>query len=281
MIQGDDAIERLRRTAAVLSTGDVRESLCAVQASIDVLDGASSVTSWMRSQLRGGATVTSRLTRAGDTLHRLPAVVDAVRAGSIRLEHVDVFACGLKHIDDLASAFLESGLPSDKGVRPHLSVRVDAETLDGQAGEAATLDGFGPIGPQLLALLACTADVTPVLTRQGFAKSSIILDVGRTQRLAHGPSEARRAPGRQPSSDGVAGAASEASRAPHHVVWWSRGGPIDLDNLIGGAPAAITWCTASSSPSPHPAERSSPSRTEPAAGSAPITGDEYASSLPD
>lgn len=287
----------------------------------------------MRSQLRVGATETSRLTRAGETLRCLPAVADAVRAGRIRVEHVNVFTYGLKHIgtdvvtasidwllgvattsepgelfavmkqlrdaiypdeldeqwakgadkqhfsvepvplgyhvsgflpteigaklrlvldslaapqgeddtrstdqrnvdevDDLASAFLESGLPSDQGVRPHLSVRVDAETLDGQPGESATLDRFGPIGPKLLALLACTARVTPILTKQGFANSSIIPRRGLP---GHETSEARQAPGRQPISDGVAGAVSEASRAPHHVVWWSRGGPTDLEKLIG------------------------------------------------
>ena len=47
------------------------------------------------------------------------------------------------------------------------------------------------------------------------------------------PSEARQASGRQPSSDEVAGAASGASRTPHHVIWWSHGGPTDLDNLVG------------------------------------------------
>ncbi len=353
MFQGDGAIDRLRRTAAVLSEGDVRESLRAVQSAQDVLDGvkaellvdlrasnlfegdgASSAKAWVRSELRLGPGEASRLTRAGDTLHRLPAVAEAVQAGTIRLEHVNVFAYGLKHVgddvvttsiewllgvattsepgelfavmkqlrdaiypdeldeqwakgadkqhfsvepvplgyhvsgflpteigaklrlvldslaapkgeddsrskderhvnavDDLASAFLESGLPSDKGVRPHLSVRVDAETLDGQPGEAATLDGFGPIGPQLLALLACTADVTPILTRQGFANGSIVLNVGRTQRLA--TLKQRRAIHTRQDGRCAAPGCQNTHLEIHHVVWWSRGGPTDLDNLIG------------------------------------------------
>lgn len=330
------AIERLRRTAAVLSEGDVRESLLAVQASSDVLDGvraelvkelgeqrlfeadgASSTKTWMRTQLRVGATETSRLTRAGDTLRRLPAVADAIRAGRVRLEHVNVFSYGLKHIgddvvtasidwllgvattsepgelfavmkqlrdaiypdeldeqwargadkqhfsvepvplghhvsgflpteigaklrlvldslaapkgeddtrstdqrnvdavDDLASAFLESGLPSDKGVRPHLSVRVDAETVDGQPGESAALDGFGPIGPKLL---ACTADVTPVLTQQGLAKGSIVLSVERFRSRAERSEAGAWAPAQQRRSR-WGGERSEPCAAPCGVV---------------------------------------------------------------
>lgn len=353
MLQGDSTIETLRHTAAALRSGDVRESLRAVQSAQDVLDGvkaellvhlrasnlfeadgASSAKAWVRNELRVGSGEASRLTRAGDTLHRLPAVAEAVQAGRIRLEHVNVFAYGLKHIgddvvtasmewllgvattsapgelfavmkqlrdaiypdeldeqwakgadkqhfsvepvplgyhvsgflpteigarlrlvldslaaprgeddtrstdqrhvdavDDLASAFLESGLPSDQGVRPHLSVRVDAETLDGQPGEAATLDGFGPIGPQLLALLACTADVTPVLTQQGFANSSVILNVGRTQRLA--TLKQRRAIHTRQEGRCAAPGCQNTHLEIHHVVWWSRGGPTDLDNLIG------------------------------------------------
>lgn len=348
------AINVMGDTALVLMAGDVRDSLRAVQSAQDVLDGvkaellivleaqnlheldgASSPKNWLRSQLRLSGNEASKLKRAGDTLRRLPAVADAAEAGDIRLEHVNVFAYGLKHIgddvvtdsmewllgvaktsepgelfavmkelrnavypdalddewakgadkahfnvdpvplgyhvsgflpteigaklrlvldslaapkgegdtrstdqrnvdavDELASSFLESGLPSDKGIRPHLSARVDAETLDGQPGQPATLDGFGPIGPQLLSLLACTADVTPILTRQGFPlQGSTILNVGRTQRLA--TLKQRRAVLARQDGRCAAPGCRNTHLEIHHVIWWSRGGSTDLDNLIG------------------------------------------------
>jgi hypothetical protein len=353
MTPGGSTIDTLRQTAEALRSGDVRESLRAVQCAQDVLDavksdllgqlsrqslheldGSSSTKNWVRSQLRLGPTEASRLLRAGDVLRRLPAVAEAAGAGQIRLEHLNVFAYGLKHIgadvvtesiewllgvartsepgelfavmkqlraaiypddldeqwakgadkahfsvepvplgyhvsgflpthigsklrlvldslsaprgeddarstdqrhvdavDEIVTSFLESGLPSDQGVRPHLSVRVDADTLAERPGEPATLDGFGPIGPQLLALLACSADVTPVLTRQGFANGSVVLNVGRTRRLATG--KQRRAI--HTRQDGVCAAPGcrNTHLEIHHVIWWSRGGPTDLDNLIG------------------------------------------------
>ena len=68
-------------------------------------------------------------------------------------------------LDDLLDSILGNGLPSDKGVKPHLSVFVDADTLEAAAQhvkqttehpyrvpdpmpdvEPATLAGHGPIG---------------------------------------------------------------------------------------------------------------------------------------
>lgn len=63
-------------------------------------------------------------------------------------------------IDALMTALLESGLPSDNGVRPQLSVILDA-THDGPT----QLAGYGSIGPRLLDYLTCTADITPIHTR--------------------------------------------------------------------------------------------------------------------
>ncbi len=353
MMAPEVTTEVLRQTAQALRSGDVRDSLRAVQRAQDVLDGvkselmvqleaqnlfeldgASTPRAWVRSQLRLDGAQAARLARAGDTLRRLPAVAEAADAGDIRLEHVNVFAYGLKHIgqdlvtesmdwligvartsepselfavmkklrdavypdeldeawakgadrqhfdvgpvplgyhvsgflptqigaklravldslsapsgendtrstderhvdavDELASSFLESGLPSDQGIRPHLSVNVSADTLDGQPGEPATLVGFGPIGPQLLSLLACGADITPVLTRQGFLDQPIVLNVGRTKRLA--TAKQRRAVLTRQHGQCAAPGCTSTHLDIHHVIWWSRGGPTDLDNLIG------------------------------------------------
>jgi hypothetical protein len=144
-------------------------------------------------------------------------------------------------LDDLCTSVLEHGLPADNGVRPHINVTVDAETLKAMANdearrnldldlEPATLEGFGPIGPKLLAHLLCGAELTPFLIKQ-IGKNIEVLDVGRTERLAT-PKQAKAISLRQ---GGIC--AAPACRHPiahnHHVTWWSNGGATDLDNLIG------------------------------------------------
>ena len=84
-------------------------------------------------------------------------------------------------LDDLLSSVLANGLPSDKGVRPHMSVFVDADTLQAAAEhvqakteqphlipepmpstvEPATLAGHGAIGPNLLMYFLCVSPTSP------------------------------------------------------------------------------------------------------------------------
>jgi len=146
-------------------------------------------------------------------------------------------------LDKICTSVLENGLPADNGIRPHINVTVDAETLkkmaEHEAGQTlgpardtppATLDGFGRIGPQLLAHLLCGAELTPFLIKI-VGRNTEVLDVGRTERLAT-PRQAKAISLRQ---QGVC--AAPACRHPiahnHHVVWWSNGGRTDLDNLVG------------------------------------------------
>ena len=94
---------------------------------------------------------------------------------------------------------LEHGLPSDNGIRPHLSVAVAAETLKAIAKggalpiigelEPAVLQGFGPIGPVLLSVLLDDGQITPILVKE-IEPNPDILDVGRTHRRAT-PKQAR------------------------------------------------------------------------------------------
>ena len=95
---------------------------------------------------------------------------------------------------------LEHGLPSDNGIRPHLSVVVTAETLKAIAKgpqdrptigelEPAVLHGFGPIGPVLLSVLLDDGQITPILVKD-IEPNPEILDVGRTHRRAT-PRQAR------------------------------------------------------------------------------------------
>ena len=145
-------------------------------------------------------------------------------------------------IDQLCDQILGAGLPSDQGLRPHVSVTADADavrdaasrrrTTDAEPAAPADLAGFGPIGPELLAMIGCTADVTPVLTRQmpDFTQSQV-LNVGRTHRLA--TTRQRRAIHVRQGGTCAAPGCRSTHLEIHHVVWWSRGGPTDLDNLVG------------------------------------------------
>ena len=110
-------IERLREAARALKSGDSRTKLRAIQAAQDALDaakahelavlqeskdyeldGASSVTTWARNELRLDAKASKALVRAAVTMRDLPAVGQAAAEGRIRLDHVVVFGYGLKHI---------------------------------------------------------------------------------------------------------------------------------------------------------------------------------------
>jgi hypothetical protein len=110
-------IERLREVASALKSGDCRTRLRAIQAAQDALDavkahelaalleskdyeldGASSVTTWARNELRLDARETKTLVRAAATMRDLPAVGAAAAEGQIRVGHLAVFAYGMKHI---------------------------------------------------------------------------------------------------------------------------------------------------------------------------------------
>ena len=90
----------------------------------------------------------------------------------------------------------------------------------------ARLEHAGPVDADTLELLACNATIRAAL----LAPSGALLDLGRTQRLAT-PAQKTALLAR----DGgcvipgctVPGDACDA----HHVQWWTRGGPTDLDNL--------------------------------------------------
>ena len=144
-------------------------------------------------------------------------------------------------LDQICSAVLEHGLPADNGVRPHINVTVDADTLKAMAnGEArrlldldlqpATLEGFGPIGAELLAHLLCGAELTPFLITT-VGNNTDVLDVGRSERLAT-PRQAKAIRLRQQGVCAAPGCRHPISHN-HHVTWWSQGGRTDLDNLIG------------------------------------------------
>src|SRR5918995_1653358 len=110
-------IERLRDAAHASKSGDSRAKLRAFQAAQDALDaakaaefaalaeskdyeldGASSITTWARTELRLDARETKQLIQAAATIRDLPKVAEAAGSGRIRLDHLAVFSYGLKHI---------------------------------------------------------------------------------------------------------------------------------------------------------------------------------------
>jgi hypothetical protein len=142
-------------------------------------------------------------------------------------------------LEQLLKTTLEHGLPSDNGIRPHLSVVVTADTLKTVARgdrpmigelEPAILQGFGPIGPVLLSVLMDDGEITPILVKD-IEPNPDILDVGRTHRRAT-PRQARAIAFRQ---DGTC--ASPGCHHPiahnHHRHWWSNGGRTNLDDMDG------------------------------------------------
>ena len=355
-------IETLRVAARALGSGSDREALKAIQTAQDALDaakatrlaslqvsrdfeldGAPTLSTWVRNELRLSAKEAATLVSAATTCAHLPAVAEAAAAGEIRSVHVATFTYGLKHIghqvvtdsepwlldvaktcepnelfkviralreaihpeeldqewvkgmdtqdiqvnsvpagwhvtgflstvigakfravlgsisaprdkddnrsgserrvdgfDQLLTRLLESGLPSDKGVRPHLSVIVDADTLEDTAdqkagntpnsGTPAQLAGFGSIGPQLLGYLACGSDMTAILSRG----NADVLDVGRSFRLA--TLKQRRAVNARQGGECATPGCHNTHLEMHHPIWWSRGGKTSTDNLVGICP---------------------------------------------
>ncbi len=366
-------VDAMRTAARTLASGDVREKLYAVQAAQDALDaakaalladleaskdfeldGASTVNTWVRNQLRMKPGQAAALVRNVTAMRDLPLVAEAALAGQISSAHVQVFAYGLKHVglepmrqfedvfvqvardcepgelfeavkhlkdkvhpedlddawergmdkedfqinavpdgwhingflntvtgakvkavidsisaprdkdddrtgserrvqglDDLCDAILANGLPSDKGVKPHLSVFVDADTLEAAAQhvkgatekpylvrkplpptEPAKLAGHGTIGPHLLMHFLCVSDFTAFLMKQhGGARQAQILNAG-TAKYQPNLLQRRAVIARQRGVCAAPGC-NHTHLEVHHTIWWSMGGPTDLDLLVG------------------------------------------------
>ena len=120
-----------------------------------------------------------------------------------------------------------SDRPTVAGERPHVTVTLDLESLEGRAGRRCELDDVGAIPPEVARRLACDASVTRVIT----SGRSEPLDVGRRTPVV--PAALRRAVVardghcRFPSCD-----RPQAWCDAHHVAHWADGGPTSLDNLV-------------------------------------------------
>ncbi|HUP99555.1 MAG TPA: DUF222 domain-containing protein, partial [Aeromicrobium sp.] len=311
------------------------------------VEGAASVATWARRELRQDPATTRQMVRAAKTMRVLPKIGAAAHAGSVSIDQVHALTYGLKHVgheetveveeelltvtehqsptelfalmrrckaiahpdeldeawlrgmdkadldchalpdgfhvtgflptdvgaklkaflasasvprdgedtrssaerrldafDELLTTALGDALPSTNTVSAHLSVIVEAETLKnalaGQIArssqpellerEPATLEGFGPIGPALLAYLAFGGELTPILVA-GFTENRAVLDVGRSQRLAT-KAQRKAIHLRQAGRCANRGCHHPIGEI-HHVTDWVRGGTTNLDNLAG------------------------------------------------
>ncbi len=185
-------------------------------------------------------------------------------------------------LDDLLSSILGNGLPSDKGVKPHMSVFVDAETLQAAAEhvqhgvqnpgylpkpmppvEPATLAGHGAIGPNLLMYFACVSDFTAFLVKTNGdtrKRRSSTPDASATN-----PTSCNDAPS---SPAKRVSAPPPAATTPTWRFTTSSGGrwaaPPTSTSSSDCAAAATTCCTAVDSTSPATPQMDSPSPPAPA-----------------
>jgi hypothetical protein len=121
----------------------------------------------------------------------------------------------------------EGKLPRRNGVRPHITVTTTLEGLKGELGALASdLEHGMPISSKTVERLACDGCLSRVLMAD-----SVVIDVGRATRTVS-PSQRRalRVRDKHCSFPGCERPVSWTS--PHHVEFWSRGGPTKLSNLL-------------------------------------------------
>jgi hypothetical protein len=121
----------------------------------------------------------------------------------------------------------EGRLPRRNGVRPHITVTTTLEGLKGELGAPASdLEHGMPISSKTVERLACDGCLSRVLMAD-----SVVIDVGRATRAVSPPQKhALRTRDKHcqfPGCDRPMGWTS-----PHHVEFWSRGGPTKLSNLV-------------------------------------------------
>lgn len=166
-----------------------------------------------------------------DTGTKLKTVLQSLSAPTCAEDDRPISLRRVTALDQLLTGILDSGLPQDKGARPHVTLTVDLADL-AQHPETTTADlaGFGTIGPAQLQQMLCDADLTPILT----AGKHTVLDVGRTHRLAT-PHQRKAVVTRQDGRCAGPGCSGPVVHV-HHIQYWSDGGPTDLHNLIGLCP---------------------------------------------
>ena len=233
----------------VAETCDPADLLTAVDRLRDTVDPDAADRDWVHAQEKYDV----NLRRVGhgfdlsgyldpETGVKLKRVIDSVAAPECSEDQRPIAQRRIEGLNRLVSAILDSGLPSDKGVRPHLAVTVGLDTLQkavrgdrSASAPPAFLAGYGLIGRDLLSRLACDAALSVVVTESsdsaGRRPYKHVLDVGRAERLA--TQRQRLAILIQQGFRCAAPGCSNTYLEIHHIVSWLDGGPTDMDNLVG------------------------------------------------
>jgi Domain of unknown function (DUF222)/HNH endonuclease len=120
-----------------------------------------------------------------------------------------------------------SDRPAVGGERPHVTVTVDLETLEGRDGRRRQMGDVGPITAEAARRWACDASLTRVITRG----RSEPLDVGRRTPVV--PAGIRRALIVRDGGCAFTGCDRPPSWCDaHHVRHWASGGETALGNLV-------------------------------------------------
>ncbi|HEX9375358.1 MAG TPA: DUF222 domain-containing protein, partial [Actinomycetota bacterium] len=119
-----------------------------------------------------------------------------------------------------------SDRPVVGGERPHITVVVDLEALEGRTGYRCELSDTGAITPEAARRWACDAKVSRVITRG----RSEPIEIGRASKVV--PAGIRRALVVRDGGCAFPGCHRPPSwTVPHHIRHWTDGGETNLSNL--------------------------------------------------
>jgi hypothetical protein len=131
-------------------------------------------------------------------------------------------------VGELAMHAMEQGtLPRRHSVKPHINLTMTLEGLKGELGvPPANLDLSLPISVRTAERIACDCTMSRVVLAD-----SMVIDVGRATRTVSAPTmralRVRDTGCRFPGCDRQVNWSN-----PHHLIYWSRGGPSKLSNLV-------------------------------------------------
>jgi Domain of unknown function (DUF222) len=131
-------------------------------------------------------------------------------------------------LGELAMHALEQGsLPRRHSVKPHINLTMTLEGLKAELGVLpADLELSLPISTRTAERLACDCTMSRVLLAD-----SMVIDVGRATRTVSAP--ARRALRVRDKGCRFPGCDRQVNwSSPHHLIYWSRGGPSNLPNMV-------------------------------------------------
>jgi hypothetical protein len=118
-------------------------------------------------------------------------------------------------------------LPRRNGVRPHVAVTTTIDGLKAELGSAASeLQTGMPISSKTVQRLACDGTLCRILKAD-----SVVVDVGRATR-AISPAQHRALKARHRGCAGPGCDRPMNWTSPHHIEFWSNGGPSNLPNLL-------------------------------------------------